>query len=129
MESVKLTPEQWQLYQKLLKEERVEHSPLLDSLFEAGVFIFYVPVPGSSTTTTTKLKSAECKLECLQWRRESNGKLCLYVFENNKWVRYTEAQHYVPDIALSTNSGFATAQKYLQLGYTYKQTKEVVTDE
>lgn len=127
MEPVKLTPEQWSKYLKLSKGERFSHNEVDLELLELGIFKVWDIT--REFVYLSKSSTVECKLECLHWRRESNGKLYLYVFENNKWVRYTEAQYYVPDVALSTNSGFATAQKYLQLGYTYKQTKEAVTDE
>jgi len=56
----------------------------------------------------------------LRWTRVSeDSPLSLEVFED-KWISYRQAQFYVPDVKMSSNSGFATAQKYLSLGYKYE---------
>lgn len=121
MEPVKLTPEQWSLYKRLEGGERAILTPLAIDLVNLGAVV--------ALDTHLELNPVECKLECLQWRRESNGKLCLYVFENNKWVRYRDAQHYRPDATISSHSGFATSQQYLRLGYTFRKTVEKDADE
>jgi hypothetical protein len=51
----------------------------------------------------------------LQWQRNSEGKLFLWVNEDGNWVLFNKSKHYTPDVRLSTNSGFATAQAYLKL--------------
>lgn len=57
----------------------------------------------------------------LRWTRVSeDSPLFLEVFEKNKWINYKQAQFYVSDAKMSSNSGFATAQKYLSLGYKYE---------
>jgi hypothetical protein len=55
----------------------------------------------------------------MQWKQEPNGKLALYVEENSRWVRYNNSKYYQPDFSLSSNNGFATAQRLLKLGYSY----------
>ena len=59
----------------------------------------------------------------LRWTRKFDESLLLEVFENDKWVNYKNSIFYVPDAQLSSNSGFATAQKYLTLGYKYLPNK------
>jgi len=57
----------------------------------------------------------------LRWTRVSeDSPLSLEVFEKDKWINYKQAQFYVSDAKMSSNSGFATAQKYLSLGYKYE---------
>lgn len=51
----------------------------------------------------------------LQWRRDSSDKLSLWVFEDHEWLPYKKAKYYTPDAPISTNNGFATAQKYIAL--------------
>lgn len=60
----------------------------------------------------------------MRWTRKPDESLFLEVMENDKWVNYKNARFYVPDVKMSSNSGFATAQKYLTLGYQYTKTKE-----
>jgi hypothetical protein len=61
----------------------------------------------------------------LRWVRKIDESLFLEVMEDDKWVNYRSAKFYVPDAAISSNSGFATAQKYLSLGFKYvPNTKE-----
>ena len=55
----------------------------------------------------------------LRWTRKEDESLFLEVLEGEKWVNYKVAQFYVPDAKMSSNSGFATAQRYLTLGYQY----------
>lgn len=57
----------------------------------------------------------------LKWKRDSTGKPYLYVFEDTIWKHYKQANKYVPDAQMSTQSGFHTAQAYLKKGYTYIQ--------
>lgn len=123
MEPVKLTPEQWLVLDNLdTAQDSLHNIDILCDLKDLGLVESYTMEDESGWWTETHIP-AECKLECLEWRREPNNKLFLYVFENKGWVRYTQAQHYKPDWQRSTNSGFATAQKYLSLGFTYKVTK------
>ena len=62
----------------------------------------------------------------LRWHRpNSESGLYLQVWENGAWVFYKNAKHYSPDVPLSTNSGFATAQKYLSMGYKYESTADI----
>ncbi len=60
----------------------------------------------------------------LRWSRKPNESLFLEVYEEDKWVNYKNAKFYVPDALMSSNSGFATAQKYLSLGYEYLEREE-----
>ena len=55
----------------------------------------------------------------IRWSRKGKESLFLEVLEGDVWVHYKKAQFRVPDAELSSNSGFATAQKYLSLGYQY----------
>jgi hypothetical protein len=55
----------------------------------------------------------------LRWTRKLDESLFLEILENDKWVNYKSSRFYVPDATMSSNSGFATAQKYLTLGYKY----------
>jgi len=60
----------------------------------------------------------------MRWQDEPGSQFkVLYIFENNKWVRYTSSHFYVPDTFLGwgvpTSKGFATAQMLLKNGYTY----------
>ena len=65
----------------------------------------------------------------IRWSRKSDESLSLEVYEGDKWVNYKNARLYVPDAPLSSNSGFATAQKYLSLGYEYLKFEEKYNDE
>lgn len=61
----------------------------------------------------------------MKWTRKTDESLFLEILENDKWVNYKNSIHYVPDAPTSSNSGFATAQKCLTLGYQYiPNTKE-----
>lgn len=61
----------------------------------------------------------------MRWTRHSDESLFLEVMEDDKWVNYKSAKFYVPDAKMSSDSGFATAQKYLSLGFKYvPNTKE-----
>lgn len=60
----------------------------------------------------------------LRWTRKLDESLFLEVLEGDKWVNYKNAKFYVSDAKMSSNSGFATAQKYLSLGYRYVSTLE-----
>lgn len=60
----------------------------------------------------------------LRWSRKSDESLFLEVYENDKWVSYKNAKFYSPDAPMSSNSGFATAQKYLSLGFKYIKLEE-----
>ena len=55
----------------------------------------------------------------LQWRHtKSDGGLELWVNETGNWVKYNnkgKVKYYQADVALSSNSGFATFQNYLKL--------------
>jgi hypothetical protein len=135
MEPIKLTPEQWLVYSNLreLQKDANYKSTLLE-LEELGLVTYLESYYGEDSIydlgdfwiTTGKHLKTECKLECLQWSRESNGKLYLHVFEEGKWVKYLQAKHYKPDAITSSNSGFATAQVYLSMGFTYKETEQEV---
>lgn len=59
----------------------------------------------------------------MQWKRESNGRLVLYVNDNGSWVRYNKHNLAVPDHKIESGSlGYATMQKLLKLGYSYVPT-------
>jgi hypothetical protein len=58
----------------------------------------------------------------MRWSRKSDESLFLEIMEGDKWVNYKNCQFYVPDVKMSSNSGFATAQKYLSLGFKYLTT-------
>ena len=60
----------------------------------------------------------------IRWTRKSDESLFLEVYEDNQWKNYKNAKFYVSDAKMSSNSGFATAQKYLTLGYQYVPTLE-----
>lgn len=59
-------------------------------------------------------------MKLLRWIRKSNESLFLEVYEDDQWKNYRKARFYVPDATMSSNSGFATAQKYLTLGFKYE---------
>jgi hypothetical protein len=59
-------------------------------------------------------------MKLLRWTRKSDESLFLEVYEDNQWKNYRQARFYVPDAKESSNSGFATAQKYLSLGFKYE---------
>ena len=62
----------------------------------------------------------------MKWSRNSfgQGQLQLYVFEDNSWKHYRVSKRYIADEAVSSNSGFATAQVYMRYGYTYLDNTE-----
>jgi hypothetical protein len=51
----------------------------------------------------------------LQWRRNTDQSLTLWVCENNNWIHYRQAKHYKQDVSIGSNNGFATAQAYIKL--------------
>lgn len=63
----------------------------------------------------------------IRWKRGSDGYLFLQVLQTNSenkptWVSYTQATHKKPDFQIPgvrNSKGFATAQRYLELGYKY----------
>ena len=58
----------------------------------------------------------------IRWKRGSDGYLFLQVLQNGNWVSYTQATHKKPDFQIPgvrNSKGFATAQRYLELGYKY----------
>lgn len=58
----------------------------------------------------------------MQWQRESNGTLVLFIWSNEskKWIRYNNHPCRVPDHQIPNgSSGFATAQNLLKQGYKY----------
>ena len=58
----------------------------------------------------------------MQWRRSSAGSLELFAQDDlDNWVHYKNHLHYQKDQPCSSNSGFATAQYLLKLGYKYVQ--------
>jgi len=59
-------------------------------------------------------------MKLLRWTRKSDESLFLEVYEDNQWKNYKQARFYVSDVKMSSNSGFATAQKYLSLGFKYE---------
>jgi hypothetical protein len=68
----------------------------------------------------------------LRWKRNSEGHLFLQVLQNDVWVSYTQATYKQPDyqmLGIKTSEGFATAQKYLTLGYRYVRFEENYSDE
>jgi hypothetical protein len=68
----------------------------------------------------------------LRWKRGSKGHLFLQVLQKDVWVNYTQATHTQPDYqmpGIKTSEGFATAQKYLSLGYKYVKFEENYSDE
>jgi hypothetical protein len=58
-------------------------------------------------------------MNLMRWTRRSDESLFLEVYEGDKWVNYKNSKFYVPDAKMSSDSGFATAQKYLSLGFKY----------
>ena len=60
----------------------------------------------------------------IRWSRNLDQSLFLEVLEEDVWVQYKKAKFYVLDATMSSNSGFATAQKYLSLGYQYIKLEE-----
>lgn len=59
-------------------------------------------------------------MKLLRWTRKSDDSLFLEVYEDDQWKNYKNSRFYVPDSTMSSNSGFATAQKYLTLGFKYE---------
>lgn len=58
----------------------------------------------------------------LRWKRTTSGELSLQVLQDDIWVNYLQATHKQPDYqmpGIKMSKGFATAQKYLTLGYEY----------
>jgi len=64
-------------------------------------------------------------MKLLRWIR-NNGNLQLEVLQDGKWINYKQSLFYKKDAKTSSNSGFATAQKYLKKGYKYIKVIEVV---
>ena len=60
----------------------------------------------------------------MKWVR-TNGNLHLEIFIDNKWKHYKETLFVVPDAAISSQNGFATAQNCLKNGYSYVRVIEV----
>lgn len=83
---------------------------------------------GGSALALTKEEIIEVEekmnKKLLRWTRKSDESLFLEVMEDDKWVYYKNSKFYVPDAKMSSNSGFATAQKYLTLRYQYVPTLE-----
>ena len=68
----------------------------------------------------------------IRWKRGSDGHLFLQVLQNDTWVSYTQATHKKSDYnipGIRNSKGFATAQKYLSLGYKYVKFEEEYSDE
>jgi len=74
-----------------------------------------------------KLIAFDKNLKLLRWKRGSDGYLFLQVLQTNSenklaWVSYAQATHKKPDFQIPgvrNSRGFATAQRYLELGYKY----------
>ena len=73
----------------------------------------------------------------IRWKRNSSGNLFLEVLQllpnsdKASWVNYTQATHKQPDYQMpgvTMSKGFATAQKYLKLGYQYVKFEENYAD-
>jgi hypothetical protein len=73
----------------------------------------------------------------IRWKRNSSGTLYLQVLQllpnsdKASWVSYTQATHKRQDYQMpgvATSKGFATAQKYLSLGYKYVNFEENYND-
>ena len=67
----------------------------------------------------------------LRWRRGSDGFLFLQVLQDDIWVSYTQATHRKSDYqipGIRNSRGFATAQEYLRLGYSYVKFEEEYSD-
>jgi hypothetical protein len=69
----------------------------------------------------------------IRWKRNSSGNLFLEVLQmlpnsdKASWVSYTQATHTRPDYqmpGIKMSKGFATAQRYLSLGYKYVKFEE-----
>lgn len=71
-------------------------------------------------------------MRLMQYKRNDLGRLELfinepynYINEENKpitlykWVHYRQSKYYKPDAKLSSNSGFASSQNCLKLGYSF----------
>ena len=56
----------------------------------------------------------------IQWRRDKQGSLELYLEEDGMWKHYTQSKIKQPDIKLSGASrGYTTMQAALKAGYQY----------
>lgn len=67
----------------------------------------------------------------LRWKRGRDGYLFLQVLQNDNWVSYTQATHNKLDYnvpGVRNSKGFATAQRYLELGYKYIKFEENYND-
>jgi hypothetical protein len=74
----------------------------------------------------------------IRWKRDSSGNLFLQVLQllpnsedKASWVSYTQATHKKPDYQMpgvTMSKGFATAQRYLSLGYKYVKFEENYND-
>ena len=60
----------------------------------------------------------------MQWKRDSDDNLYLYVNDGDGWIKYNLHKHYQPDYVLSSKSGFRTFQYLLKLGYSVKLTEQ-----
>jgi hypothetical protein len=69
----------------------------------------------------------------IRWKRDTSGNLFLEVLQSlpnsdkANWISYTQATHKRPDYqmpGIAMSKGFATAQRYLQLGYQYVKFEE-----
>lgn len=67
----------------------------------------------------------------IRWKRDSDGYLFLQVLQDDTWASYTQATHKKPDYnmpGIKMSKGFATAQEYLRLGYSYIKFEENYAD-
>lgn len=67
----------------------------------------------------------------IRWKRGSDGYLFLQIHQDDSWVSYTQAIHKRPDYpvpGVRNSKGFATAQRYLELGYSYVKFEENYND-
>lgn len=68
----------------------------------------------------------------IQWIREGDDNLVLYVHENGRKVRYNCSSIAVEDYRMkdiSMSKGFATAQRALKLGYSYIDMEKMEEEE
>lgn len=55
---------------------------------------------------------------CLQWQRQSNGCLELFVYEDNKWKLYTQSRFFKPDCSMpGASRGLETFRACLKQNY------------
>jgi hypothetical protein len=55
----------------------------------------------------------------LRWSRNPDKSMFLEVLVDGKWKHYKNSPFNTADATISSNNGFATAQKCLSLGYKY----------